>query len=257
MSKLQHGIWKLLYDVDSCNKKVRIMRYPKITSMIDSASRPNLIKQTLQTVKKHMKYSGGIEWVFHEAELYKEKSNECIHIAKYSKIFDKIIGSKPMGQGISIGNVLKECNNKYFIHFEDDHICLRDIPLDDIVFAMEENDDINQIAFNKRGTMGSVSGWKKKEVERSGFKLTTSPHWRYTPAIWRCSFIKPKWVDFSGSDTSHWQINKVLKKPFNKTPDADWIIKNLGTYYWGSIGEPAFVKNIGSGQSNRAKGYKY
>ena len=233
------------------------MKYPDITLMFDSASRPHLVKLALHTIHKHMRYSGKINWVFHEAELYPELSSECIHIAKYVPFIDRIERHKPRGQGMSIGNVLKPCDTKYFIHMEDDHICVRNIPLDDIVKCMEENKDINQIIFHKRGTMSYVSGWKKKEVERSGYKLTTSPHWRYTGAIWRCSFIKPRWKDFPNNNNSHWQINKTLKYPHTTTPNADWIIENLGTYYWGPIGEASYINNIGSGHSNRTSDYKY
>jgi len=233
------------------------MNYPDIQIMIDSASRPFLLKQSVPTIIEHLKYSGKLVYILHEAELYKELSAECVHWAKYSKFFDRIEKNKPIGQGMSIGNVLKPCNTKYFIHWEDDHIALRDVPLDDIIKVMEENEDVNQIAFNKRGTMGSVADWPKKEVERSGFKLTTSPHWRYTAAIWRTSFIKQRWVDFPNSDNSHWQINKVLKRPHKTRPDANWIIDNLGTYYWGPIGEPPYIKSIGGGYSNRGMGYKY
>jgi hypothetical protein len=52
-------------------------------------------------------------------------------------------------------------------------------------------------------------------------------------------------------------MNKVLKWPHKTRPNADWIIENLGTYYWGPIGEAPFVKNIGAGFSNRGTGYKY
>ena len=234
------------------------MMNPQITLMYDSASRPNLVEQSLQTLQRHMKYSGETIWIFHEAELFPDESAKCVHIAKYSGIFDKIVKSKPRGQGMSIGNILKECKTEYFIHFEDDHICLRDIPLDDIVGVMETNHKINQIAFNKRVTVPIVAGWPKKEIKSGNFTLTTSPHWRYTPAIWRMDYIKPRWVDFPNSDNSHWEIQRVLKKNAKEErPDANWIIENLGTYYWGKIGEPAYVKNIGKGLSNRAIGINY
>jgi hypothetical protein len=231
---------------------------PKITLMIDSASRPFLLKKSVPTVKEHLKYDGEIEWILHEAILNEKLSNDCIEWARSSKIFNRMVTSEPHGQGMSIGNILKPCKDKYFIHWEDDHIALREIDLNICVKIMEENDDVNQITFHKRGIKSNINGWLKKEVERSGYKLTTSPHWRYISAIWRCSFIKPRWVDFTNSNNSHWQINKELKKPFTITPPADWIIQNLGTYYLGPIDEWAYCKSIGGGFSNRTnKRIKY
>jgi len=234
------------------------MQLPDIEIMIDSGSRPELLKQSVPTIKNHLKYSGCIKWTLHEVFLYPDKSNQCIHWAKYSRIFNNIVKSEPHGQGVSIGNCLIPCQAKYFIHWEDDHIATRDINLDVCVKILEENKDVNQIAFNKRATMGNIKTWHKKEVIRSNQILTTSPHWRYTPAIWRVDFIQEKWKkwvkSFRNSDNSHWQVNRLLKKvPRN----ADWVIKNLGTYYFGGIGNERYCASIGAGFSNRNKGYRY
>jgi len=232
---------------------------PDIEIMIDSASRPFLLRKTLPTIIKYLKYNGSLKWIFHEAFLYSDFSCECIDIANEAKIFNRVYEEKnPKGQGNSITNILSSCRASYFIHWEDDHIGLRDINLDAMVQIMEDNSDVNQIAFNKRDTMSEVSGWTKKVVKRSNYTLTTSPHWRYTPAIWRVEYIKKKWVRWEGNN-SHWQINALLKElplpgsaPVVRSPD--WIIEKIGTYYYGGIDEKAFVKHIGSGYSNRVKG---
>jgi hypothetical protein len=233
------------------------MNMPDIEIMVDSASRPELLGQIVSTLKKYLKYSGKIAWILHEAVLFSDKSVECVKIGKEAG-FDKILVEEAHGQGVSIGSCLRKAQCGYFIHWEDDSIAVRDIPLDNIVKCMDENPGVNQIVFNKRQTMHEVSGWPKKEIVKNNQKLTTSPHWRYTPAIWRVGFILPKWVDFYDSDNSHWQINAELKKKSgHERPDADWIIDNLGVYYWGPIGEEAYVKNIGRGASNRATGIVY
>jgi len=225
--------------------------------MIDSASRPNLLKQTLPTVLKHLKYSGEIVWVFHEAVLDENKSNECLALIKdYGMIRGKIVQISPTGEGMSIGSILRTVRTDFFIHWEDDFIALREIDLNLMTKIMQRCPDVNQIIFNRRDTMPDVSGWKKREVIRFGEYLTTSPHWRYTPALWRTDFIKPKWQDFPGNN-SHWQMNAFLKKGTLDSPEmksAEWVIQNLGTYYFGPIDEKAYCRHIGAGHSGRVEG---
>ena len=235
------------------------MNYPDVDIMIDSASRPFLLEKSLSTIHRCLKYSGNLHWYLHEAFLFPDLSAQCIHIGKYSGFFEKIYAEvRPKGQGISISNILNITSNPYFIHWEDDYKGVREIDLDFVIRIMEENIDVNQIAFNKRGTMSEVSGWKKTVVKRSGMDLTTSPHWRYTPAIWRSSYFRPKWKKIEGGN-SHWDFNAQLKGisvSDTHPPDRDynWVIKHTGTYYLGGIGNAPYTNHIGSGFSNRIKG---
>jgi len=223
----------------------------EITIMIDSGSRPFLLEQTLPTIVSSMKYQGPLRWIFHEVWIDSDLSRENLKfISSNYPEFEIMEQRNPKGEGISINNVLTETKTKYFVHWEDDFIALRDIPLDDSVSIMESSPDVNQIAFNRRDTMVNCSDFFKKEIiTKDGFKLVTSPHWRYTPAIWNLDWIIPRWEVYEGNN-SHWHINKKLQKDCgDKT--ADWVIENMGTYYFGKFDEKAFCKHVGDGYSNR------
>lgn len=223
-----------------------------IDVMVNSASRPFLLKRTLPTMIKHLRFNGLLRWIFHEAVLFRDLSDECLSYAEWMDIFDDIqVTNDPKGETISIGKVLDSTVSKYLVHIEDDFEFTRNVDLDVMWDIFESSGMVNQIVFNRRQTMSKVSGWKKGEFEIAGHTMTTSPHWRYTPAMWRLNFIKPKWQSIEGSN-GHWKINDILQGVVArqaKTPE--WVAENLGTFYYGPIGEPAFCRHIGAGYSNR------
>lgn len=229
----------------------------QIDFMVDSASRPELLKETMESLLKNVKFSGKIRWIFHEAILNERLSNECLEYIRSLNIFDIIYEERtPRGEMVSIAKVLTQTTAPYFLHWEDDHILVRELDLDVCCTIFEKYPQVNQISFNKRDTMTEVSGWKKKEVQYGEYKLVTSPHWRISPAIWRTLWIKPKWQPFEGSN-GHWAMNTELQKiwighPENKTPDA--VIEHLGTFYLGGFDEKKYVIHNGRGHSGRVPG---
>ena len=224
--------------------------------MVDSASRPHLLDITLNSLQKHLKYSGELYWIHYETFLDAERSQECLDLVNRSGLFNKILENHdPKGECVSIDRVLSGLwkTAKYFIHWEDDYIALRDINLDLCYYLLEENPMINQIAFNRRQTMSDVSGWMKKEFRFGEQRMTTCPHWRFCPAMWKLSFLKDKWKPFEGSN-GHWRINEVLQKGFQPNKTADLVAEKLGTFYLGPIGELAYCEHIGKGHSGRVSG---
>ena len=209
-----------------------------------SASRPELLKESTESLLKYIKFSGILRWIIHEDVLNWSKSSECIEYIKGLDINKVLLIDKPnVGQGMSLTKLLEASTTKYFLNWEDDYRAEREIDLDLVVKILDENNDVNQISFWKRQTMSEKPGFKKKEVIKSGRVLTTNPHWAFTPAIWRASFIKPKWKN---GDEIHWHMNRVLKASTNN-PNADWVIANLGTYHLGPIGENRYSYHIGWG----------
>jgi len=229
----------------------------QIDIMVDSASRPALLKDTMESLLNNLKFSGKLNWMFHEAVLNKEKSNQCMEYIQNLNIFNiTIMENNPRGEMVSISNILNKTTAPYFIHWEDDHTLVRELNLDTCWDIFERFSIVNQLVFNKRDTMRNVSGWSKKEVQYDEYKLVTSPHWRISPAIWRLSFIKPRWQPFEGSN-GHWIINNKLQKqwighPELKTPDA--VINQLGTFYLGGFDEKKYVVHNGKGHSGRVPG---
>jgi len=214
-----------------------------------SASRPNLLEKSIEPFNKFVKYSRGFRILFHEDVLNRSESKKCIEIAK--KHFDEIYShDHPITQGVSLDFLLRKTETKYVLNWEDDWEALREIDLDLVVKVMDENSDVNQIAFHKRKIMANRYTFIKKEVVRSGIKLTTNPHWAFTPALWRRDFIMKYWKTPPAGENPVWFINPLVKR-HNGMCDADYMIKNVGAYFLGPIGEPAFVWHLGFQNSVR------
>jgi len=225
--------------------------------MIDSASRPELLKTTLNSILENLKCNWEeIFWIFHEAVLQKKKSLECLKIFDESGLIDVLIAEPANGQGYSITKSLKRARGDYFIYWVDDHSLIEKLDLNEIFYVMDNNLDINQITLGKRSNGFDLEYWKKEEVEeeRNGYKLTVSAHWRYLPSVWRISWIKERWVCFTDHN-HHWHINSILQKDAPERKSADWVKKNLGTYYFGPVGEGWYVDNIGKGKGQRNPDY--
>lgn len=216
-----------------------------------SASRPDLLQRSTESLLEKILWDGDTRMILHEDVLNKEASNKCIKWAEKSGLFDIIeVSNPPITQGPSLCWLMSKITSEYFLNWEDDFLAVRPIDLNLVVKVMDENKDVNQIAFHKRQTMSNRHGWPKKEVVRSGVWLTTNPHWAFTPSIERTSFIKPQWVDLPKFSNPVWIINPIVKKT-NVMRSAEWLIENVGCYFLGKIGESAFSKHIGEGQSVR------
>ena len=216
-----------------------------------SASRPDLLVISTESLQRHLKFDGQLRFLLHEDYLNNDLSDKCVSYAESTGLFDVIVKDNPkIGQGRSLTKMLKMVNTKYIIHWEDDYELLCDLDLNTVVRLLDNNEDINQISFQKRQIMSEKPGFKKIEITRDYLKLTTNPHWAFIPAIWRVSFIQPKWVEFEND--IHWRINDILKgKRSVVEADANWVIKNTGTYYFGGIDEGHYTNHIGSSRSLR------
>jgi len=225
-----------------------------------SASRPELLKVSTESLVKHLKFSGDLYIAYHEDTLNVNGSDEC---EKYlfgdaSILFAPDIYKRddpPVTQVMSLTWLIEQMDMEYFLNWEDDFEAVRDIDLDLACKIMDENPDVNQIAFHKRQTMSHRGTFIKQEVERSGVKLTTDPHWTVCPAIWRREFIMRYWIDPTPGAHPAWWINPIIKGRGNRNPQ--WIIDNAGHYFLGGIGELAYCYHLGMGKSLREGHYVF
>jgi len=218
-----------------------------IDVMRTSDSRPDLLALSTESIVNKMKFSGTMNWFLHEDFLNRELSKQCVKWANESGLFKTVIADDPpVTQGNSLDKLFKLCKTDYILNWEDDWELIADLDLNEVVGVMDENPDVNQVCFNKRPIMREKPGFIKKEVVRSGKKLTTNPHWAFLPALWRRSFISKHWFAFDHSNI--WDlINRMRPWPTN----GDYIEKHIGTYYWGGIETGHYIKHIGHLRSVR------
>jgi hypothetical protein len=141
-----------------------------------STSRPEILQVTTDALNKHLKFSGQFRWILHEDVLDK---NRFTNISKACKMYNVMsFNDPPVGLKESMNILLRQTKSKYVLNIEDDWRLLRDIEIDPLIEIMENNEDINQVAFHKR-PIGAYKNYgslrfKKREVERDGIPLVTN-----------------------------------------------------------------------------------
>lgn len=233
----------------------------KITLVIFSASRPKLFEKTCRSLIKNIDpdlfRSNFIISKVHEDVINKWQSEQSTFLAigvagdpvawiQTEERDDGItISDPPAGVVGSVGVMLPLIKTKYMIRWEEDVEAIHRIPIKEIYQIMEENEDVNQIVLPRRPIRLNFRGWQRKVVEKSGYKLTVSERWKAGPAMWRMSYIRPRYKYHENWE--HW-YKYILG---NKERDADWCMKNLGSYFFGGEDNDIYIKHIGHGQSAR------
>lgn len=237
----------------------------KIDVIRTSASRPEFLIESTKTLIENLKFSGELRFIIHEDVFNEKPSEECIRYIESVEGYEIIKDSPPIGQGLSLNRLFKMVESEFFISWEDDYTCTRELNLDIPYKILNENNDINQIVFNKRDTLPSLGEppkpiFYKKVIGKSGYKLTSSPHWRLTPAMWRKSFIEKFWFKSNAIDFN-WKINDKIRSVAGSFSgefrEADWVMKNIGSYYLGGIDEKKYCFHIGGGKSLREHSYEW
>jgi hypothetical protein len=206
-----------------------------------SASRPDFLRISTESILDKMKFSGSFRWILHEDCLSRPLSDELMKYVEGCGIYEIFHrDNPPIGQGLSLSWLMDKANNKYVINFEDDWELLKEVNVDKLCDLMDRHENINQIAFFKRPIMKNKKNFIKKQVVIDDVPLVVPPHWAFTPNIFRLSYLKPRWKNFSSN--VHFEMQHVLKMRTEKEErgnqyfrDAEWMEKYVGNYYLGYI----------------------
>jgi len=207
-----------------------------------TSSRPELFKMTTESLLHHLKFDGEIRWLVHEDVTNSERSKKLLEYIKEVGIYDVVkVDNPPILLGSSLLWLLKQTNTPFVFSVEEDWRLIKDLDMNSVYDAMLANDDVNQIAPNKRVTMARKQWFDKQEVVKNGYTLTTNMFWTLIPSLWRMGWIMPKLQPgFSGSSHANcsYGLNTHLQKDAASKGiqcDPDWVMKNTGTYYWAGI----------------------
>lgn len=258
-----------------CNHKIKNNR--DVDVFVWGASRPDLLKRTLDSFKSHVKFKSGKFHFFLDDGLFdKVKSDESVRIAKeygFEGIVQKKTGSYGYAMAETIG---RYASSKYMFSLEDDWECLQEIDMDVLISCMEKNTSINQIRLNRRKNEGyeyfrdhpkyaSYMEMHKiklpmmitlKDGKNKKWPASVSTYWYFNPALWRTDFIVPNFKGFERN--VHLLLNSSAGLlPRGQPPSPKWYLKNLGTITWGDVRHPAYFKHLGGGEKSihAAQGY--
>jgi len=215
-----------------------------IDILITSASRPDYLKRTVDSILEHVHSKDQFRWLLHEDVVRKSDSLKNIKWVMNSGLFDEMKVTYPAKRhGNAIKELLNMAQSEYIFRSEDDCIILKNINLDEVLNVFNIDKKVNQIGFREMNT----STLKENEVIKGERCLTMQfPEWNLVPSIWRLSFIRPRWIVTNRGEVSHHLFSGLNKKKYSELiKNKSWLQENLGSYWWGDGFATGYVKHIG------------
>lgn len=214
------------------------------------ASRPHLFKRTIESFRDNVKFSGKLRFFFEDGDFNPEKAKESVAIAEAHK-FDGVHVERVGSYGWAMTNAMNRwIRAPFMFSLEDDWLCLRPIDLDLCFDCFQQHKHLNQIKYNRRKNAASqndgiyVFPERSYEINGKSYKFLGSMHWYFNPAVWRMSFIRPRWRG-SYSNVHHYMNSSHALLPPGPRPKPEWYADKLGVVTWGPVREPAFFEHLG------------
>lgn len=219
----------------------------KIDLVITGSSRPQLFKYTWKAFKKYVHFRGKLRVIYHEDFVFPKESCKVIEYLNELKSkgeINEIITNNPaIGLGKTLDNIIKnKITSDFIFYLQDDWEFERPIDLDELVWTMETNDELNLIFFNKIINYEYINQQRCPQY-KFGYKDFTLWHgWTFLPGIWRMSKVREKW-----------KMRKVRPEGFftnqfgshDERGDIEYCVNNIGAYALGKNNEPRYVRHIG------------
>ena len=214
--------------------------------LITASSRPLLIPYCVESFRRGIYTKRNMRWLLHEDFVFPKESGKVLEWAKSTGYFDIIDYHKScVGLGYSLYHMIPKLKSKYTLYIQDDWELERPVDLDEIIWVMECNKDINLVIFNKFKNFGSIGGFDLLEhTFESGLKLCLYNAFALLPGIWRTEFVRDRYTQpikykpegtFTNLIGSHDQRLR-----------ADFCRKNLGAYFYGETGDFRYVRHLGN-----------
>ncbi len=166
------------------------------------------------------------------------------------------------GLGPAMAWCFAEAKTPLVLYAQEDWLTVRPVPVSACMALMEKH-NLHHVRFNKRKTMrakhaDTPNPWHKVEVEFAGDEtrqvLCVSDHWYTQLSLWRaglvrdvlatCALKAPQANAFVAA-VNHAMNMKFIGDPALAMDQQQRHVK-MRTYIWGPIGEPAFIKHLGS-----------
>jgi hypothetical protein len=213
----------------------------KLSIGINGSSRPFLFSKTLKSFNSMVHIRNDVPVIYYEDFVFPKDSNESIKYAKENLRNLHVINGKKKNFGVAIDNVVRSVKSKYMLYIQDDWEFERPIDIDQLIWVMDRNPQINQIMFFKR----NVTKFLELHGERilpdeqiqccfDGVHMClTNLKWTFIPSIWRMGYARKYW------------------KLYTKKPEPNFKrslpgkAEDIGCYILGSHGDFRHVRHLG------------
>lgn len=220
----------------------------KIDLVITGSSRPQLLPFTWESFKKYVFFRGEIRVIVHEDFVFPKESKKVIEylniLKKKGEIHDIITHNPCIGLGKALDDIIKNrIKSDFIFYLQDDWEFERPIDLDQLLWIMEENKNINLIFFNKARNYKILNKAPCPQYTFGHQDFILWHGWTFLPGIWRMSKVREKWACREtrpeGFFTNQFGTHEIRQ-------NVEYCVKNIGAYALGKTGECRYVRHLGN-----------
>lgn len=223
----------------------------KLDIVICSASRPQLLPYCIDSIRKFImlpSQNTDFRIIVHEDFVIPKESEKVVKWCEKNGI-DKILTARSDGRGYgkALHNVLNNhVKTEYILNMQDDFEFERTgIDMDRIIWTMKKY-DLWSIIFNKVANDEWTRDHLSKEFDFNGMKLLLAKVWRATPSMWKTSVAKQHWPAIERPAFPFIRSFFTKGKAPEQKKDVNYLVKNVRSYYFGSLNEPRWIRHMGS-----------
>lgn len=221
------------------------------------ASRPHLFRRTIDSFRAHARFqTGRLRYFLEDGAFDDKRAAESAVIAR-DLGFEGVNIERVGSYGFAMTNAFDRwVRAPLLFSLEDDMLCRREVDLDIAFDAFVENRGLNQLFFNRRANYSNPveTPFVERTLSIGGrfYSCQSSKHWFFGPALWRMSFVRPRWRGHK--DNIHFATNSSRGLlPSDKKPPPAWYADVLGALTFGPPREPPFFEHIGREDSIHKK----
>ncbi len=215
---------------------------------ITSSSRPQLFPYCWESFKDMIHIRGNKKVIVHEDVVFKKESDQVVkylrELHQKGEIQEYYSESPAIGLGRTLDWLIRQkIDSKYMFYLQEDWEFERPVDLDQLIWVMDNNPQINLIFLNKTKNFETLNNMPMKQYIYNGVDMCLYHSWTFLPGLWRMSFVK-----------KHWRMRVERPEGYftnafgNHTQrmSCDYCEKNIGAYILGKQGEFRYVRHIGN-----------
>lgn len=206
--------------------------------IIFASSRPDLLEITLNSIEKFLIRRKPLKIIVNEDIVFTKQSERTVKLLKQWQqqgIIYEYYVSNSRGLGYSMDNMFNQYKYPYIINWQDDWELERPIDIEELVWIMQNNEQINQVIFNKYKNMDVLNGFKQIQYQFGYKDFCINQYWMFIPSLWRMSFVRKYWKRFDNKPEANF---KRMLTQHNST-------EQIGAYLYDKMYTPRYVRHIG------------
>jgi hypothetical protein len=216
--------------------------------LITSSSRPQLFPYFWESFKKMMIIRQPHNIYVHEDFVFQNESRQVMNYLSVLQRNNKIQGVYSHNPAIGLGPAMdfmfkKHIKSNYMLYFQEDWQVERPIDVDQLIWVMDNNPEVNLIAFNKTHNTRKLNKALQPEYTYGGVDMCLYHSWTFLPGLWRMPFVR-----------GHWRVRDTRPEGYfsnafgthDQRMDCDYCEKVIGAYMLGKTGDFRYVRHIGN-----------